>query len=90
MAWKSVADGAVTIIGQIINPLTITGFVIYILAALCYIVALRKMASDALVAVLAHLLWNEPLSLPQITVLALIGSGWCLFVSIEQGGILPF
>jgi len=32
-------------------------------------------ASYALVAVLVHLLWNEPLSLPRITGLALIGSG---------------
>ncbi len=85
IALKSAADDAVTIIAQIINPLTIVGFVIYILAALCYIVALKKIpvsiafpsvsASYALVAVLAHLLWNEPLGLPQITGLALIGSG---------------
>ena len=43
-------------------------------------------ASYALVAVLVHLLWNEPPSLLQITGLALIGSGWCLFISIEQAG----
>jgi hypothetical protein len=64
MALKSAADGAVTIIGQIINPLTTASFIIYILAALCYIVALKKIsvsvafpsvsASYALVAVLAH------------------------------------
>ena len=74
-------------------PLTI---VIYILAVLCYIVAPKKIpvsiafpsvpASYALVAVLVHLLWNEPPSLLQITGLALIGSGWCLFISIEQAG----
>ncbi len=95
MALKSAADGAVTIIAQIINPLTIAGFVIYILAALCYILALKKIsvsiafpsvsASYALVAVLAHLLWNEPLGLAQITGIALIGNGLCLFISIEQG-----
>ena len=64
------------------NPLTI---VIYILAVLCYIVAPKKIpvsiafpsvpASYALVAVLVHLLWNEPPGLLQITGLALIGSG---------------
>jgi small multidrug resistance pump len=85
IALKSAADGSVTMIAQIINPLTIIGFAIYILAALCYIVALKKIpvsiafpsvsASYALVAVLAHLLWNEPLGLPQIAGLALIGSG---------------
>ena len=85
IALKSAADGSGTIIGQIINPLTIIGFAIYILAALCYIVALKKIpvsiafpsvsASYVLVAVLAHLLWNEPFGLPQITGLLLIGSG---------------
>ena len=85
MALKSAADDSVTMIAQIVNPLTIIGFVIYILAALCYIVALKKIpvsiafpsvsASYALVAVLAHFLWNEPLGLPQIAGLALIGSG---------------
>ncbi|HWX36186.1 MAG TPA: hypothetical protein VNZ53_53315 [Steroidobacteraceae bacterium] len=64
---KLASGGAVTIIAHIINPLTIVGFVIYILATLCYIVAL--------VAVLVHFLWNEPPGLPQITGLALIGSG---------------
>jgi drug/metabolite transporter (DMT)-like permease len=83
MALKLAADGAVIIIAQIINPLPIPGFVIYILAALCYIVALKKIAvsiafpwvpaSYALVTVLAHLLWNEPRGL-RIAGLALIGS----------------
>jgi small multidrug resistance pump len=42
IALKSAADGSVTMIAQIINPLTIIGFAVYILAALCYIVALKK------------------------------------------------
>jgi small multidrug resistance pump len=85
IALKSAADGSVTMIAQIINPLTIVGFIIYVLAALCYIVALKKIpvsiafpsvsASYALLAVLAHLLWNEPFGLSQIAGLALIGSG---------------
>jgi small multidrug resistance pump len=76
IALKLAAGGAVTIIAYIINPLTIVGFVIYILADLSDIVALKKIpvsiafpsvpASYALVAVLVHLLWNEPPGLPQI------------------------
>ena len=42
IALKSAADGSVTMIAQIISPLTIIGFAIYILAALCYIVALKR------------------------------------------------
>jgi len=54
-------------------------------AALCYILALKKIpvsiafpsvaASYAVVAVLAHLLWNEPLGWPQLAGIVLIGSG---------------
>jgi small multidrug resistance pump len=82
---KSAADGSVSVVGQFLNPLTMIGFGIYIFAAFCYIVALKKIpisiafpsvsASYAIVALLAHLLWNEPLGWPQIAGLVLIGSG---------------
>ena len=85
IALKSAADGSVSLITQVANPLTVVGFAIYIFSALCYIVALKEIpvsvafpsvsASYGLVAVLAHVLWNEPLGLPQIAGLALIGSG---------------
>jgi multidrug transporter EmrE-like cation transporter len=42
IALKSTADGSVSMIAQVVNPLTIIGFAIYVLAALCYIVALKK------------------------------------------------
>jgi hypothetical protein len=37
LALKATADDSVTMIAQIINRLTIIGFAIYILAAVCYI-----------------------------------------------------
>jgi len=85
MLLKSAADGSSTVVGQLLNPSTIIGFGIYICAAICYIVALKKIpisiafpsvsASYAIVAVLAHLLWDEPLAWPQIAGLLLICSG---------------
>ena len=74
-------DGA----AQFINPLTIAGLAVYVIAALCYIVALKKIpvsvafpsvaASYAVVAIIAHLLWNEPFGWPQLAGLLLIGGG---------------
>ena len=85
IALKSGALGSATVAAQFLNPLTIIGFAIYVLAALFYIVALKKIpvsvafpsvgASYAIVAVLGHLLWNEPFGWPQIGGLVLIGGG---------------
>lgn len=85
IALKSAAVGAATVVAQFINPLTLVGIAIYFLAALCYIVALNKIpvsvafpsvaASYAIVAILAHLLWNEPFGWTQFGGLLLIGSG---------------
>jgi small multidrug resistance pump len=85
IALKSGALGSHTVAAQFLNPLTIVGFAIYVLAALCYTVALKRIpvsvafpsvaASYAVVAVLAHLLWNEPFGWPQLAGLLLIGSG---------------
>ena len=85
LALKSGALASPTLAAQFVNPLTIIGFGIYVLAAFCYIVALKKIpvsvafpsvaASYVVVAVIAHLLWNEPFGLPQLGGLVLIGSG---------------
>lgn len=82
---KSAAVGAASLIAQLFSPLTIAGLMIYALAAIAYIVALNKIpvsiafpsvaASYAIVAVLAHLLWNEPLGWPQWGGIVLIGAG---------------
>ena len=89
---KSAAVGSTTVVAQFLNPLTLVGIVIYFLAALCYIVALNKIpvsiafpsvaASYAIVAIIAHLLWNEPFGWPQIGGLLLIGSG---ILMLHQG-----
>ena len=85
IALKSGAVASATLVAQFLNPLTIVGFAIYVGAALCYIVALKKIpvslafpsvsASYAVVAILAHLLWNEPFGWAQIGGIVLIGSG---------------
>jgi multidrug transporter EmrE-like cation transporter len=82
---KYAANGSTTIISQFLNPLTIVGLAVYLFAALCYILALKKIpvsiafpsvaASYAIVAVLAHILWDEPLGWPQMAGIVLIGSG---------------
>ncbi len=92
VALKSGADGSATLADQFFNPLTAIGFAVYVLAALFYIVALKKIpvsiafpsvsASYAIVAVLAHLLWAEPLGWRQIAGILLIGGG---IIVIHQG-----
>jgi small multidrug resistance pump len=85
LVLKSAATESVTITAQFMNPLTMFGFALYVFAAMCYIIALRKIpvstafpsvaASYVVVAALAHFLWNEPLGWPQIAGIVLIGSG---------------
>ncbi len=85
IALKSGAVASRSIAAQFLNPLTLLGLAIYAVAALCYIVALKKIpvsvafpsvaASYIVVAVIAHLAWNEPLGWPQLGGLVLIGSG---------------
>jgi drug/metabolite transporter (DMT)-like permease len=85
IALKSAAEGSVTVTAQFLNPLTLIGLAVYIVAALCYILAIKKIpvstafpsvaSSYAVVAVLGHLLWNEPLGWPQLAGIVLIGGG---------------
>ena len=82
---KSGALRSPTVAAQFVDPLTIIGFAIYVLAALLYIVALKEIpvsvafpsvgASYAIVAVLGHVLWNEPFGWQQFGGLVLIGGG---------------
>ena len=91
---KSGANGSATVVAQFLNPLTMIGLALYVVAAGCYVVALKKIplsvafpsvaASYAVVAVLAHLLRNEPFGWPQLAGIARIGSGVCSFTSIED------
>jgi small multidrug resistance pump len=82
---KAAAVGAPSLVAQLLSPLTVTGLMIYAAAAIAYVVALNRIpvsiafpsvgASYAIVAILAHLLWNEPLGLPQWGGIALIAAG---------------
>jgi small multidrug resistance pump len=85
IALKSGAVAATTIAQQFLHPYTIVGFGIYVLAALFYIVAIKRIPvslaypsvaiSYVVVGVAAHFLWNEPFGLPQIGGIVLIASG---------------
>ena len=85
IALKSGAERSGSLLSQFLNPLTLVGLMVYALAAVCYVIALRKIpvsvafpsvaASYVVVAVIAHLLWNEPFGWPQIGGLVLIGGG---------------
>src|SRR6266851_3461163 len=93
LVLKSAAAESVTITAQFLNPLTMVGFALYVAAAIFYILALRKIpvstafpsvaASYAVVAALAHFLWNEPLGWAQIVGIVLISGGVLL---IHQHG----
>jgi len=82
---KAGAVGAASLTAQLLSPVTIGGLAIYSCAAIAYVVALNKIpvslafpsvaASYAVVAVIAHLLWNEPLGWPQLGGIALIAGG---------------
>lgn len=85
LVLKSGALASPTVLAQFTNPLTLLGFAIYVGAAFFYIVALKKIpvslafpsvaASYGIVAVAAHVLWDEPFGWPQIGGLLLIGGG---------------
>jgi len=85
IALKSAAEGAPSFAAQLFNPMTFLGLGFYGFGAMAYIAALNRIplsiafpsvaASYAIVAVLAHLLWNEPLGPAQIGGILLIGGG---------------
>ncbi|MGE5271793.1 MAG: SMR family transporter [Thiohalocapsa sp.] len=85
VALKSGAVASGSILAQFANPMTLLGLAVYGFAAICYVVALKKIpvsvafpsvaASYAVVAIIAHLAWDEPFGWPQLAGLLLIGSG---------------
>jgi small multidrug resistance pump len=84
-ALKAGAERSSGMIAQFIDPFTIAGFVVYALAAILYIIAIKRIPlslafpsvslSYAAVAIVAHLVWGEPLGLPQLAGIALITGG---------------
>jgi len=85
LVLKSGAVGAPSLVAQLFSPMTIAGLGIYVFASLAYIAALNRIpvsiafpsvaASYAIIAVIAHLLWNEPLGWQQIGGIALVSCG---------------
>jgi len=82
---KSGAEGAATIEHQLLSPLTIGGFGIYVVSGLLYVISLKNIpislafpsvaAGYGLVAIAAHYFWKEPLGLQQAAGIALICVG---------------
>ncbi|RYG30883.1 MAG: hypothetical protein EON93_13955 [Burkholderiales bacterium] len=85
LVLKSGAHGATSIEHQLMNPLTIGGFGIYVVSGLLYVISLKNIpvslaypsvaAGYGLVAIAAHYLWKEPLGLQQVGGIALICAG---------------
>jgi len=82
---KAGAERTAGVVAQFLDPFTILGFATYTIAAVFYIIAIKKIplsqafpsvsASYVIVAVLGHLLWGEPLGVPQFAGIALIAGG---------------
>jgi small multidrug resistance pump len=82
---KSGAEASTGLISQFLSPWTIAGLGIYFLAALTYIIAIKRIPvslaypsvsiSYGILAVLAHLIWKEPLTWHHAAGIALISSG---------------
>lgn len=87
------ADGGGSVIAQFTRPVTVAGLGLYAVAALLYIVALRRLPvsiafpsvslSYVIVAVAANHFWNEPFGWPQVAGLVLITAGVAV---IHQAG----
>jgi multidrug transporter EmrE-like cation transporter len=79
------AERSGDLVAQFLNPFTISGFAIYAIASLFYVVSVKKLPlsiaypsvslSYGVVALIAHWLWNEPFGTSQVLGLLLIGGG---------------
>ena len=83
---KTGADGAGDgVLAQFLNPFTIGGLAAYGVGAICYILAIKRIPvsiafpsvalSYVLVAIAAHLLWQEALGWQQFAGIGLIAAG---------------
>jgi undecaprenyl phosphate-alpha-L-ara4N flippase subunit ArnE len=85
IALKAGAERSSGMLAQFVEPFTIAGFFVYALAAVFYIIAIKRIPislafpsvslSYVAVAAIAHLVWGEPLGLPQLAGMALIAGG---------------
>jgi small multidrug resistance pump len=72
-------------VSTFLDPFTIFGLAAYGLAALCYILAIKRIPltvaypsvaiSYIVVSAVAHFVWGEPLGWPQLVGIVLIGGG---------------
>lgn len=79
------AERARDVMAQFLSPFTVIGLGVYGLAAIFYIVAIKRIPvtlafpsvslSYVAVALIAHYFWGEPLGLPQLAGIALIAGG---------------
>lgn len=82
---KRGSHGAATTLDQLLSPWTIFGLGIYFIAAVSYILALKRIPvslaypsvsiSYGILAILAHILWHEPLTWQHGAGIALISTG---------------
>lgn len=82
---KTGAERSADMMAQFVSPFTIVGFGIYAIAAVFYIIAIKKLPisvafpsvslSYIAVAVLAHFFWDEPLGPSQLAGIAFITGG---------------
>jgi small multidrug resistance pump len=82
---KTGATRSSGMVAQFLDPWTITGVAVYGLAAVFYIIAIRRIPislafpsvslSYVVVALVAHFTWGEPLGLPQLAGIGLIAGG---------------
>lgn len=82
---KAGATGGHDVVSQFLRWQTIVGLAFYGAAALFYILAIRRLPisvampmvamSYALIAVIGHLVWHEPLTTLHVAGIALIASG---------------
>ena len=85
LVLKTGSEGAETIWEQLTSLWTIAGFGIYFLSAVTYIVAIKRIPvslaypsvsiSYGILAILAHLLWKEPLNWQHGAGILLISTG---------------
>jgi multidrug transporter EmrE-like cation transporter len=85
LVLRSGVENSTDIVSQFLSPWTIGGLFIYFLAAITYIVALKRIPvslaypsvslSYGILAVLAHLIWNEPLTWQHAAGILLITGG---------------
>jgi multidrug transporter EmrE-like cation transporter len=85
LVLKAGAESSGEGLAQFLSPWTLCGFGVYFLSALTYIVAIKKIPislaypsvsiSYGILAVVAHLVWREPLTWQHWAGIVLISSG---------------